>query len=79
MFFLVTLMKNMWQFGKHTGKTRVIFFSHVCRHPDDKYGFLLLTPVGTSKGLDDVDTEWNPSDYRFDMGIEFEIRVESHY
>ena len=22
----------------------------------DKYGFLLLTPVGTSKGIDDVDT-----------------------
>ena len=22
----------------------------------DKYGFLLLTPVGTSKGLEDVDT-----------------------
>ena len=24
-------------------------------HIDDKYGFLLLTPVGTSKSLEDVD------------------------
>ena len=25
-------------------------------HIVDKYGFLLLTPVGASKGLEDVDT-----------------------
>ena len=25
-------------------------------HIGDNYGFLLLTPVGTSKGLEDVDT-----------------------
>ena len=34
----------------------------------NKYGFLLLTPVGTSKGFNDVD-------YRFNMGIEFEVKV----
>ena len=43
----------------------------------NKYGFLLLTPVGTSKGLEDVDTGSGPVDYRFDMGIELEV-VEGH-
>ena len=43
-----------------------------------KYGFLLLTPVGTSKGLVDVDTGSSPGNYRFDMGIEFEVKVEGH-
>ena len=47
------------------------------RHIGDEYCFLLLTPVGTSKNLEYVDTEWVPDDYRFDMGIEFEVRVES--
>ena len=27
------------------------------RHTGDKYGFLLLTLVGTSKGLEDVDID----------------------
>ena len=40
----------------------------------DKYGLLLLTPVGTSKGLGYVDT----GDYRFDMGIEFQVSIEGH-
>ena len=44
----------------------------------DKYGFLLLTPVGTSKGLEDVDTGWSPGDQRFDVGIEFAAGVEGH-
>ena len=26
-------------------------------HIDDKYGFLLVTPVDTGKGIEDVDTE----------------------
>ena len=44
----------------------------------DNYGFLLLTPVGTSKGLEDVDTGWSPGDYTFDMGIELEVWVKCH-
>ena len=32
-------------------------------HIGDRSGFLLLTPVSTSKGLDDVDTGWSPGDY----------------
>ena len=40
--------------------------------------FFLLIPIGTSKGLEDVDTESGPGDYRCDMGIEFGVRVEGH-
>ena len=29
-------------------------------HISDMYGFLLLTPVCTTKGLEDVDTGWGP-------------------
>ena len=47
-------------------------------HIGDKYGFLLLPPVSTSKDLEDADTGYSPADYRFDMAIEFEVRVESH-
>ena len=32
----------------------------------------------SSKGLEDVDTGWSPGNYRFDMGIEFEVMVEGH-
>ena len=28
----------------------------------DNYGFLLLIPVGTSKGFDNVDTGWGTGD-----------------
>ena len=49
------LNKGRWGIGEPSGS---------CIHekgPDkknigDKYGYLLLTPVGTSKGLEDVDT-----------------------
>ena len=47
-------------------------------HVGDKYGFLLLTLVGTGKGLEDVDTEWSLRDYRFDLSIEFQLRFEGH-
>ena len=40
------------------------------------YDFLLLTSVDTSKGFEDLDTELSPVDYRFNMGIEFDVRVE---
>ena len=46
------------------------------RHIGDKYGFILLTPVGTSKGLKDVDTGNCPGDQWFD--IEFEVRIEGN-
>ena len=36
----------------------------------------LLTPVGTSKSLEDVDTGRSPGGYRFDMGIEFEVGLK---
>ena len=44
----------------------------------DRYGFLSLIAVGTSKSLQDVDTGYSPGDQIFDMGIEFEVRVEYH-
>ena len=45
----------------------------------------MLTLVGTSKDLKDVDTGltkinlFGPGDYSFKMGIEFEVGVESHF
>ena len=47
-------------------------------HIGDKYGFLLLTSVATSKGFGGVDMEWSLGYYRFDMGIEFAVRVKGH-
>ena len=44
---------------------------------DDKDGLLWLTPVGASKGLEDVDTGWPSGGYRIDMVWESEIREET--
>ena len=71
------LNKGCWGVGEPNGS---------CIHekgPDngdigENYGFLLLTPVGTSMGLNDIDTGWGLVDYRFDIGIEFEVRVKTN-
>ena len=50
------------------------------RHIGDNYGSILLIPVILVRAwaLRMLYTGSSPDDYRFDMGIEFEVMVERH-
>ena len=41
-------------------------------------GFFLLTSVGASKGIDNVDTGWSSGYDRVNVGREYEMGVESN-
>ena len=72
------LNKGWWGDGEPNGSCiheKGSDTGHIC----NKYGFLLLTPVGTRKGLEDVDTGWSQArmiiDFTWALNLKWGLKV----